>query len=737
MEFIQFCKMFFSQTINWVFIVAFFATFLLYKCHFAKPLDARYKEIETYLDILKKYNPQNVNVYFESLSQVMENSDLIKGIWRKYQRTLISIPGKDGLEKYSTVESESYFSVAAFTEGMKGGLWSGLAGTFTGIGILGTFIGLTIGLAGVDTSSTGALSSSISGLLGGMSTAFVTSIFGIVSAIVFGVWHSQNMKRFGDAVSRFTDALDQVFIRKSVEEILLEELAESRAQRAAMEQLSTDMAISICDHLPDVLDQLAEKMDSAMKGNLDTMLAGLSERQDKQTEQLMQISSNTSSLVSGGFDQLGDVLKKGVGQGAEELGNSLKNLSSDIASLAEGIRDILDRSTKASSEANQKTLDALNEAISKMNETMEGMANKQTEETDKNIQRMTALMEEMKTTMKDIFDEMSASAKEQCTEIGKIAKDSADQTKENLSAINASVKELMAGIGGQMQQMQSIIGKFAIDSADQTKENLGVINAGVKELMAESGGQMQQMQSIIGKFAIDSADQTKENLGVINASVKKLMAEIADQMQQMQSMMDTHEKHMQETLDQMRQTVSSSGNVVNAAGKTVEAAGKTAKVFVEAADDVSMKLKTAAEPLQKAAQPLQQAAASMDNGVKLLAQSMTKQQADAKRVAESMQKISGDYMESSLYVKSALEEARNSWTAYEDRFKGVSGELEKAFVQLDNGMQKYNKATNEGLIAKLKEFDETISTAVDTLAGVTEEVNENIEDLTDAIKKMR
>lgn len=657
MEFIQFCKMFFSQTINWVFIVAFFATFLLYKCHFAKPLDARYKEIETYLDILKKYNPQNVNVYFESLSQEMENSDLIKGIWRKYQRTLISIPGKDGLEKYSTVESESYFSVAAFTEGMKGGLWSGLAGTFTGIGILGTFIGLTIGLAGVDTSSTGALSSSISGLLGGMSTAFVTSIFGIVSAIVFGVWHSQNMKRFGDAVSRFTDALDQVFIRKSVEEILLEELAESRAQRAAMEQLSTDMAISICDHLPDVLDQLAEKMDSAMKGNLDTMLVGLSERQDKQTEQLMQISSNTSSLVSGGFDQLGDVLKKGVGQGAEELGNSLKNLSSDIASLAEGIRDILDRSTKASSEANQKTLDALNEAISKMNETMEGMANKQTEETDKNIQRMTALMEEMKTTMKDIFDEMAASVKEQRTEIGKIAK--------------------------------------------------------------------------------DSADQTKENLGAINASVKELMAEIADQMQQMQSMMDMHEKHMQETLDQMRQAVSSSGNVVNAAGKTVEAAGKTAKVFVEAADDVSMKLKTAAEPLQKAAEPLQLAAASLDNGVQVLAQSMTKQQAEAKSITESMQKISDNYMESSLDVKSALEETKKSWTAYENHFKGVSGEMEKAFAQLDKGMQKYNEVTNEGLKEKLKEFDNTISMAVNTLANVTGDVNENIEDLTDAIKQMR
>ena len=64
MEFIQFCKMFFSQTINWVFIVAFVATFILYKYHFVKPLDARYKEIETYLDILKKIQPAECQCLF-------------------------------------------------------------------------------------------------------------------------------------------------------------------------------------------------------------------------------------------------------------------------------------------------------------------------------------------------------------------------------------------------------------------------------------------------------------------------------------------------------------------------------------------------------------------------------------------------------------------------------------------------------------------------------------------------
>ena len=194
---------------------------------------------------------------------------------------------------------------------------------------------------------------------------------------------------------------------------------------------------------------------------------------------------------------------------------------------------------------------------------------------------------------------------------------------------------------------------------------------------------------------------------------------------------------MQETLDQMRQAVSSSGNVVNAAGKTVEAAGKTAKVFVEAADDVSMKLKTAAEPLQKAAEPLKQAAASLDNGVQVLAQSMTKQQAESKSIADSMQKISSDYKDSSLYVKNVLEETKKSWKAYEDRFNGVSGEMDKAFNQLTKGMQDYNRVTNDGLMTKLTKFDEVMSNAISRLAGVTEEVNDNIADLTDAIKKMR
>ena len=63
--------------------------------------------------------------------------------------------------------------------------------------------------------------------------------------------------------------------------------------------------------------------------------------------------------------------------------------------------------------------------------------------------------------------------------------------------------------------------------------------------------------------------------------------------------------------------------------------------------------------------------------------------------------------------------------------------MDKAFNQLTKGMQDYNRVTNDGLMTKLTKFDEVMSNAISRLAGVTEEVNDNIADLTDAIKKMR
>ena len=69
--------------------------------------------------------------------------------------------------------------------------WQGLVlqipGILTGLGILGTFFGLITGISSVGFSSVEAALESVSTLLGGIETAFYTSIAGVVLSILFNI----------------------------------------------------------------------------------------------------------------------------------------------------------------------------------------------------------------------------------------------------------------------------------------------------------------------------------------------------------------------------------------------------------------------------------------------------------------------------------------------------------------------------------------------------------------------
>ena len=93
---------------------------------------------------------------------------------------------KDG---HSFVAIDDFFNANQLDEIGISGICDLIPGTMTGLGILGTFLGLVLGISGFDTASTEAITSSISGLLSGMGTAFLTSIVGVFFSLVFSYLH--------------------------------------------------------------------------------------------------------------------------------------------------------------------------------------------------------------------------------------------------------------------------------------------------------------------------------------------------------------------------------------------------------------------------------------------------------------------------------------------------------------------------------------------------------------------
>ena len=134
----------------------------------------------------------------------IKNSNLQKHtkigkIWKAYQSSF-SIYGD---EKKTTEYSENYFNeqnILLATLNLR--VINNVSNLLIGFGILGTFVGLTYGIADSNFETTEAIKNSIDNLLSGMGTAFVSSIWGmglsLIFTFIFKLWQSNITRRIQD-----------------------------------------------------------------------------------------------------------------------------------------------------------------------------------------------------------------------------------------------------------------------------------------------------------------------------------------------------------------------------------------------------------------------------------------------------------------------------------------------------------------------------------------------------------
>ena len=88
--------------------------------------------------------------------------------------------------QYSIIGIVAILEVVLFVIGVirKDGFRQRAPGLMTTLGILGTFVGITIAIYGLDFTSD-EITDSVTGLLNGMKVAFVTSVLGLLFSFVF------------------------------------------------------------------------------------------------------------------------------------------------------------------------------------------------------------------------------------------------------------------------------------------------------------------------------------------------------------------------------------------------------------------------------------------------------------------------------------------------------------------------------------------------------------------------
>lgn len=314
-------------------LVALGIFFFFYQL-FEKKIKLRNATIEKLIQNMKEINL--LLNYYPDLNETLNNNEIVSALWNKYKRNFVIIPDEDGVNHvYSTADSDEYFNFTNLSIDLSVEFWQNLAGVFTGLGILGTFLGLTIGLLGFDMSSSATIQKGISKLLNGTSAAFITSIVGILSALGFNWWYNTCLiKKFSTNINEFTDQLDELIPRKQAEELLYINSEAVKEQTEQLQEFNTTIALSIGD-----------AMRTAMTTDVKPVL-----------EELVKAIRD---LSQGGMETIRNSIN-------DNTGEELRNFAGTLQELQQGMRDILTQSQKINGENNQRLQSAVERMVNSL-----------------------------------------------------------------------------------------------------------------------------------------------------------------------------------------------------------------------------------------------------------------------------------------------------------------------------------------------------------------------------------
>ncbi len=139
-------------------------------------------------EIDREYTEKRKNLWeeYSNKKKIFGDPDIDEP-FRRYLKKMRNFRTKYGVTQ--VVDLEDYINEELIDKAGMTYFNSTVAGTMTGLGILGTFLGLAMGLGSFDGSDIYTISDNIGPLLAGMKVAFHTSVYGIFFSLIFTYVH--------------------------------------------------------------------------------------------------------------------------------------------------------------------------------------------------------------------------------------------------------------------------------------------------------------------------------------------------------------------------------------------------------------------------------------------------------------------------------------------------------------------------------------------------------------------
>lgn len=507
--------------------------------------------------VIKKLTEQ------DNILESMKKSK-IKALTDNYQDT-INIETNSG--QRSNFPASEFFNDASVCKSHKLNLrmLDAASGTLVGLGLLGTFLGLTVGIQGFDSSNTNKINESIQSLLAGMGTAFVTSLLGMGFSILFTLIDKSLRHRLYKYLNCLNKKLDSLYfiddialaninqqkmvnqlysiLRTDIQEqtslivnrltyhntegqeisisnAVREILMENQEQSKALKSFSTDLALELNNGFDEVLSRQMQQKILPLMENVDTTTKAIVEHIDQMAA---QVSSPAADMIQNVVNELrismSDMMKEFSSGLSGSATNELETLAHQLSIAAQSMTDFPNNMERISSTL-QLTIDEVKNTVTEISNTSANANTTAMKQMQEQITFATGAISNAISEVKEVMSGLTQHSQEQTGQMVNKLADAAEKMgnflTNTVSTLSSSVQQSVKDIADEVNNKQADLIALQEDTTTQTKKLLETFNIGLDRLEK------------INEYIIGTMNMFKQAQGEITGSTAHLQTITGD-----------------------------------------------------------------------------------------------------------------------------------------------------------------------------------------------------------------
>ncbi|RTR44293.1 anti-phage ZorAB system protein ZorA, partial [Pseudomonas aeruginosa] len=567
-------------------------------------------------------------------------------LWREFDESLVL--SSDQKHLFNTLDAEHFFNARTLAPGLTASRLLAAAPSFlVAIGVLGTFVGLTVGLEGLVGTSDEieALKGGINKLISGAAVAFMTSVWGVFFSLLLNFVEKMFERSALGQIQQLQHDIDFLYPRIPAEQSLVHIAEYGKESKEALQELHE----RIGDRLQETLNGMSEAMQTALTDALNNIMAPA----------IQTLVSTTSQQSTQVLEKLVGNFMDGMTSVGREQGLQMQQAAADVNAAVSGMSERLNQ-----------LFSSLNEQQGRQME----VAQQQSAAFETQLQRISGSAEERQAQMEQRFAELMSGLTNQLqTQLGTAQQ--RDEERQVLferllgqasSSQTAMLEQFSSSTREQMQAMA--------EAGNERHSNLEKV---FSRLMMNLNTQLDSQMGAAEQREQARQQRFQEQLDQVSTHQQELLSGLASAVQATQQQSRLMADQHQQLLGQLKQVSDATAQSSKHMDSSANQLGLLSANLRQAADSLGQRLEAVSHSIERAGQQNAELATQLQSQAATLAQLQATLLEGAQRFEQAAGEARNGFGEMKSAQQEFLSSVRHEFTALGEKLREQVEAVEK------------------------------------------------------------